>query len=107
MPEVISAPRVVKIPQHNDDRKWPNLADIPKDKPAFSTMAERKVDNDHLVSDKFKADAQIARIQNIYVPLPPGQQQEIDNANTNNTKLKVNQDDMPQRIYKPFSALRP
>ncbi len=95
--EVLDAPRVVKRLEKNEKKYWPNLGDIPKERPVFSALAERKQANDYLVSDKYQAQAESARLRQIDLPQPL---QGVDNQREENSL-------QDKGTEKPFSALRP
>ena len=87
---------MIKVPDSNKEKAWPHLAAIPQERPDFSSMADRKEQVGDLVSDKLQTNAEVARIQNIDVLVPAGQQriQEQDED-----------DNFPQKSDRPFSAL--
>ncbi|MGE0108375.1 MAG: hypothetical protein AB7S81_01230 [Bdellovibrionales bacterium] len=96
--EILSAKRAVKVPVEGGESVWPNLADVPEERPSFSSPAVRREQETDLISDKLQTEAKKIRIQNIYVPLPPAQEV-VPETNI--------QDNVPQKVYKPFSALLP
>ncbi|MDD2325550.1 MAG: hypothetical protein PHW63_06080 [Alphaproteobacteria bacterium] len=62
---VLNAPRVVGKPSGATVKTWPNLADVPKEKPVFSTLKDRQEELVDLNSDKLKAQADMERIRNV------------------------------------------
>jgi hypothetical protein len=92
-PEVLDAPRPITDTKDRDKTFWPNLADIPQQEPAFSGMEARRLDGEELASEKYQAQAERARIQNIPIPLPDPE--------------PVKEEEKDDKFNKPFSALRP
>lgn len=62
---VLSAPRVVVAPKNPGDKAWPNLAEVPNQKPKFSSVADRESKINALNSENAKALAEMERIRNI------------------------------------------
>lgn len=63
--EIYNEPRVVRVPDHQKDGAWPNLADVPESKPTY--LPEAKIDGltRALVQDKTEAQSEAARIGQI------------------------------------------
>lgn len=120
MKEVTKAPRLVKVPVRSENEAWPNLADIPDKRPVFSTVIAREDDSAYLITDRYQADANSARIRAIEVPyndqmnavqpvIEPQAPQTQDASQVLEYEVKQDvkkQDNMPKRLIKPFSALR-
>ncbi len=64
-PEKLSNKRVVRKPQNETDVAWPRLADVPEEKPVFSSQSQRAANAQELKSDQLQADAEKERLQNI------------------------------------------
>ena len=62
---VLNAPRVVGKPSGASIKTWPNLAEVPKEKPVFSDVKDRQEERLDLNSDKLKAQAERERIRNV------------------------------------------
>lgn len=64
---IYSAPRVVGTPSGATKTQWPNLADVPDQRPVFSKPEEIKSDMTEMKSDLLQADAEKERIRNIQI----------------------------------------
>ena len=95
--EILEAPRFVKRLEKNEKKDWPKLGDIPTERPVFSALKERKQENETLVSDKYKAQAESARLRQIDLPQPP---QGLEKDREDKTQQN-------EEVEKPFSALMP
>lgn len=64
-PESLSQSSVVGKSQGETESSWPRLADVPEEKPHFSTQNQRATKAKDLMSDRLQADAERVRIRNI------------------------------------------
>jgi hypothetical protein len=72
---VLSAPRVVGTPPSVKDSSFPNLATVPSKPKDFSTTAKRNENIEEMTSDRFKAQAAKARLEN--APAAPTAEPEL------------------------------
>lgn len=68
--DILNAPRAVERPAKPAALSWPNLGDVPQEKPKFSEPLALKDEAELLKSEQLKAQAAKERIQDIPLPKP-------------------------------------
>ena len=89
--EVLQAPRVVSVPTDAMRKDWPNLADVPDEKPVFTSEAIRLRQSEAMNSDRLKGQAEWERLRNVDLY---GKQAPSPEAPTAFTSLKA--DEIPE-----------
>jgi len=117
--DVLLAPRAVARPTPSADKAWPNLGDVPSQKPMFSESLDLQDAAELLRSDQLKAQAEQERIQNVAMPesmqtIESTKKEKTQTLGTIESKTETKaiqneslEPESPSEQTQPFFALRP